>query len=192
MTDTIEVEVDGVVDDSTSGRAPRWGRPLAIAIVAALTLIVLVRAVDPGRMSRRPASPPAAVTSSTAAVASQDPRIKAAGAALAAWGTFAVSGQLDDLGEHFDPEGPQYRQLVADAHALRDPTSLTAYDVTLNDSHLRQVDDGRVLVDGVVTWTRPGEAEQRYAWELELRYEDGSSWRLWTVRDLARSGPPVP
>ena len=189
MTDTIEVEVDGVVDDSTSGRAPRWGRPLAIAIVATLALIVLVRTVGPGRMSRRPVGPQAAVTSTT--VPSQDPRIKIAEATLSAWGRFAVSGQLSDLGDLFDPDGPQYQQLVADVLASPDPPYQPRYDVTLNDTRLREVDAGRVVVEGVVRWTRRGEAEQRYVWELELRSQDGAHWRLWTVRDSTRAiGPP--
>jgi hypothetical protein len=188
MTDTIEVEVDGVVDDSTSGRAPRWGRPLAIAIVAALALIVLVRTVGPGRMSRRPVGPQAAVTSTT--VPSQDPRIKIAEAALSAWGRFAVSGQLSDLGDLFYPDGPQYQQLVADVHPSPDPPYQPRYEVTLSDTRLREVDAGRVVVEGVVRWTRRGEAEQRYVWELELRSQDGARWRLWTIRrDL--TAPPA-
>ena len=186
MTDTIEVEVDGVVDDSTSGRAPRWGLPLAIAIVTALTLIVLVRVVGTGRIVRRTSGLHAAVTSSTLSVASQDPRIKIAEEALGAWGRFAVSGQVNDLGDLFDPDGPQYRHLVADERASMDPTS-PPYDVTLSHTQLHQVDAGRVMVEGVVRWTRPGEEEQRYVWELELRSKDGVRWRLWTVRDSSRA-----
>ena len=185
MTDTIEVEVDGVVDDSTSGRAPRWGLPLAIAIVAALTLTVLVRTVGPGRMSRRPTGPYAAVTSSTVSLASQEPQIKVAEAALAAWGHFAVSGELSDLADLFDPDGPQYQQLVADVRVPREPTSQPPYDVTLSDARLREVEAGRVMVEGVVHWTRPGEQEQRHVWELEFRSQTGAPWRLWTVRNSA-------
>lgn len=185
MNDTIEVEIDGVVDDGPPRRAPAWGLPAAIAVVGVLALAVIVRVLVPGLMTgqgpaeeRRPAS------DSPAAGASEDTRILAARAALAAWGRFSVSGNLDVLAAHFDPTGPQYRQLEGEAETIRSGVrGGVPYDVSLAHAQVTNAGSNEALVTAIVTWVKPGEAEQRYSWEVVLRDAGRGQWRLWTVRD---------
>jgi hypothetical protein len=186
MTDTIEVEVDGVVDDGPPRRAPAWGLPAAIAVVGVLALAVIVRVVAPGLTAgQAPVGEPASAPTSPTVPASQDARVVAARDALAAWGRFAATGDLAALDRPFDPDGPQYQQLANEAGTLRSASATAQpYEVTLTDAHLGEATPGKAVVTGTVAWTRPDEPDQRYAWELVLRSTDGKAWRLWTVRDL--------
>ncbi len=193
MNDTIEVEVDGVIDDDTSGRAPAWGLPVAVAIVSALALVVVIRAVLPGVLGAHGQSGArhAVPKRHTSLAGVEDARIAGARAALAAWGRFAVSGDLGKVAGVFVPDGPQYRQLAGDAGIPRLVSGIARpYEVSLSDVHLGEAPPGEAVVIGTVVWTRPGEPDQRYAWELELRSADGNAWRLWTVRDAASGGKP--
>lgn len=193
MTDSreVDVEIDGVIDDEPSGTAPAWGLPVAVAIVGALALVVFLRVVLPGALgdrgqSRTGEAPPKTETSFAEV---EDPRVTAAQAALRAWGRFAGSADLGELAGHLVPDGPQYRQLASDvgvpgpvrAHARR-------YEVTLKDARLGEASPGEAIVIGTVVWTRSGEQDQRYTWELDLR-SDGNAWRLWTVRAVSGGEP---
>lgn len=186
VTDTIEVEIDGVVDDGPPRRAPAWGLPAAIAVVGVLVLAVIVRVVAPGLTSgQAPVGEPASAPTSHASPARQDDRVVAARDALAAWGRFAATGDLAALDRPFDPDGPQYRQLANEAGTLRSVAATAQpYEVTLTDARLGEALPGEAVVTGSVVWTRPGEPDQQYAWELVLRSTDGKAWRLWTVRDV--------
>lgn len=185
MTDTIEVEIDGVVDDGPPRRAPAWGLPAAIAVVGVLALAVIVRVVAPGLMTdQAPAGERTPASASPAAPAPEDARIVAARAALAAWGRFSVTGNLALLATHFDPMGSQYRQLVGEADTIRSGAGHgVPYDVSLDDVQVSTAGSDEALVTAMVTWARPGEAGQRYSWEIALKAAVPGQWRLWTVRD---------
>lgn len=191
MTDVIEVEVDGVVDDRGQNHAPKWGLPVAIAAVGLLTLTVLVRVVVPGVVGGDGSAHPEAAraTPTSAGVTSQDPRISAAEAALSAWGRFASTRDVADLADTFDLVGPQYRQLQTEQEGGGKATlGLSSYRVTLEAPRVRQTSADRSLVEGTIVWTGMEGTDQRYHWELELRSRAGA-WRLWTVRDRPALGP---
>ncbi|MDP3984075.1 MAG: hypothetical protein Q8Q52_03605 [Acidimicrobiia bacterium] len=101
--------------------------------------------------------------------------------ALAAWAEFASSGDLSTVHGFFDPDGPQYRQLAAEAAAAREWDG-DQYDFTLADAEV--VAPG--LVTGTVTVSRSGNLVQSFIWEIELRHL-GGRWQIWTVR-TANSG----
>ncbi|MGH9894632.1 MAG: hypothetical protein ACREA0_22175, partial [bacterium] len=141
MTDVIEVEVDGVVDDRGQNHAPKWGLPVAIAVVGLLTLTVLVRVVRPGVLGGEGSANPEAAraTTTSAGVISQDPRISAAQAALFAWGRFASTRDVADLADTFDPVGPQYRQLRTEQEGEgKEALGPSSYRVTLEAPRVRQ------------------------------------------------------
>jgi hypothetical protein len=81
---------------------------------------------------------------------------------------------------HFDPAGPQYRQLASEsesltAHPIGDPPfrfDLEAEEVRGSGS--------TVLVAGGVTVTRLGEPEQSLRWSIEMHLI-GDRWQVWTV-----------
>lgn len=110
----------------------------------------------------------------------------AARAALDAWARFADSGDVDHLEAVFDPGGPQFARLRAEAPGLaarpgaggRYAFTATAMQVGAGSSA-----DERVVVADVVV-SRVGETDQRFAWELVMRRGEGR-WRLWTVRERA-------
>lgn len=105
-------------------------------------------------------------------------------AGLAAWGRFAVSGHLAELEPWFDPEGPQYGLLAAEAPELADaPLGAPAYSVVMSDPVVYS-SVSETLVEGRVVFARTGEPSQSWRWRVVLRARDGS-WRIWTVEDLA-------
>jgi hypothetical protein len=114
---------------------------------------------------------------------------EAATAALNAWARFADSGDVDQLGPAFDLAGPQYARLRAEAPVLAaTPAGGAPYGFTATGIQVRPGggDGERVVVADVVV-SRPGETDQRFAWELVMRKSEGH-WRLWTVRERTASG----
>lgn len=107
--------------------------------------------------------------------------VEAAGAALAAWGDFAGTGDLSRVRLTFVPDGPQARQLEQEAERIQRADG-AGYRVALSDANV-EVSDGIATVVGTVTWSRPDEAEQVYRWAIELHAAEGS-WRLFTVRSV--------
>ncbi len=191
------MEVDGEVDDpgslSPGDRAPRWGLPVAIAVAAALLLAVLVLVVVPAlTRSGDTRSTDAASSSASDAIiqreratpAPADPRIDAAGRAVAAWGQFAVTGDLASLDGLFDKDGPQYRTLSEEVPRLvAGGGGRTPYQVTLSTADVVSSNDGEAIVKGNLIWQRKGESDQVHSWEIVLRRADNDRWVLWTVRD---------
>lgn len=104
--------------------------------------------------------------------------LAAAVAALHAWATFATTGELKPLADHFHPAGPQYRQLAAEASTIG-PDGV-AYSITLEPSGVTGDGDRRV-VRGGVTWSREGEPVGQYDWVIQMRRADDRAWRVWTV-----------
>jgi hypothetical protein len=110
--------------------------------------------------------------------------IEAARDALSAWGRFAVSGDLDRLDGFFHPDGPQWRQLAAEAETLADePPGPPRYTVTLRQPRIVERGRDRAVVRGRVTFARRGETTQRYRWDLVMVPGDEGDWLLWTAAE---------
>jgi hypothetical protein len=104
-------------------------------------------------------------------------------AALAAWGRFAVSGDLAGMADHFDPDGPQYTQLAEEAPRLAATPLGPPYAMTLTDPLVMVADDEIAEVEGLIVMTRPGEPNRTFPWRLHLR-RGPQGWRVWTVEPL--------
>jgi hypothetical protein len=103
--------------------------------------------------------------------------------AFAAWGEFAVTGDIELVESTFDVSGPQYAQLREEAPTLEaDPLGPPPYDFTLTEPSLRRPDPERAVVIADVTLERPGEPAQTFRWRIVMRWARGE-WLLWTVRD---------
>ncbi len=191
--EVLEIEVDGhPVDEAPqSGRAgPGWGLPAAIAVAGGLAIAVLVVAVVPivtGRPGTRPppTSPTAASTNRTTLELATHPdeRVIAAEAALNAWGQFAVTGDVELLEDSFDTTGPQYRALVDEAAAIAtDPAGTPPYDIELETARVDETSANEAVVAVSARWSRPGEPDRCFAWDVVLRRVLTDQWLLWTVR----------
>jgi len=129
--------------------------------------------------SREPDDRPEPASSTTV---DRDP-VQAAEAALADWGRFAVSGDLDAISASFDPAGPQYQLLTIEAGALSasgrgDPP----YAFTVEVVEVRAGEGEEQVVRAEVTMSRPGESIRRFNWDLVMRQVAGR-WLLWTVEE---------
>ena len=103
--------------------------------------------------------------------------------ALAAWGTFAVTGDLNDVGAFFHPDGPQWQVLVAEAETFV-PAGGEALAVTGDERSLVYgPDSATVRTD--VTFARSGEVPAVFDWNIELRPGPDNAWLIWSVEDLA-------
>ena len=175
---------------ASSDPPPPSGRPrLAVAVVVVLGLVVAYM-LTVGRPGSTPARPER--------LAPAGPE-QAAKAALEAWARFASTGDVAVLRDSFDPTGPQFTRLRAEAPQVATrSTSGAPYTfsaATLGTS--QGTDPDEQLVGADVVASRPGEADQRFAWELVLRRAGANRpWLLWTVRDraptasIARGGTP--
>lgn len=214
MGDVVSVEVDGEPGEprfDTGRSRPAWGMPVAIVVVGALVLGIGWTALRPAGGST--ASAPSVSTPTTARTAPasteaplvqggasttipaptstvvpatdmHDP-VEAARAALAAWGDFAVSGDLTRVRLVFSPDGPQLTQLEEEATRITPPadSSVPGYLVTLTDPRAEVASD-TVTVTGTVVWSRAAEADQTYRWAIELHQIADGTWRLFTVRTV--------
>jgi hypothetical protein len=108
--------------------------------------------------------------------------VRVASGALQAWGRFAVSGRIEELTSYFDPDGPQFAQFRREAAELAaHPTGPPEYRFAMSDATAERKGDDWV-VRGPVVVSRPGEADQRFIWELVVR-QKGVGWAVWTVRE---------
>ena len=104
--------------------------------------------------------------------------------ALAAWGEFAVTGRMRDLGEFFVSGGPQRRLLRSEAAAIRqDSPGLPSYEVTARDVFTVSVSQDDVVMRAEVVWSRDGEQTQVFVWDIQMQRVDGT-WQLLTVQDV--------
>lgn len=197
----------------TSRGRPAWGMPAAIVVVGALVLGVGWTAVRSAGGSTASSAPPSistpttqraapasteaplvqggasstipVPTSTTAAAPDMHDPVDAARAALAAWGEFAVTGDLTRVRLVFSADGPQLTQLEGEAGRISPPagTSVPGYLVTLTDPRSEVASD-TATITGSVVWSHPAEPDQTYRWAIEMHAADDGTWRLFTVRTL--------
>lgn len=129
----------------------------------------------------------ASITPVSTTSASTDPVLHALAVVeggLAAWGRFAVTGDLSVLEPWFDLDGPQYRQLAAEAEELAAVAlGPPPYSVVMSDAVVVEEAADEVRVRGRVVFARTGEASQSFDWEVVVRSTDGR-FRIWTVDNL--------
>ena len=118
----------------------------------------------------------------------QPPVVVALQAALDAWGQFAVTGQMADLGEHFVVGGPQRRLLRDESSVIREnPAGPPGYVVTASNIFSLSVTTDDVVLRADVEWAREGEESQQFLWDIQMRRIDGR-WQLLTVEDVTPGG----
>lgn len=109
---------------------------------------------------------------------------------LAAWGRFAVTGDLDRVAPWFSQEGPQWERFESEAPELSaDPLGEPPYEVMVDVGDMTG-DAGEMRVNVRVTFVRTGESSQTFRWRVVLRDED-DGWRIWTV-EAVDSQPSTP
>jgi hypothetical protein len=119
--------------------------------------------------------------------------LDASRSALAAWGRFAVSGSLDEVGRVFDQSGPQFERLTAESRGITaHPPGAPAYTFTLTSGTvLRSARADERIVRADVVVSRPNEEEQQFGWDLVMRRGTEDRWLLWTVRDGGKASSKV-
>lgn len=179
--DEVVAAGDESVDAAVAVGERGWRRRAAAGVVIALFAGVgymLTLGRPPGVGSTRTAQAPA--------VPVIEPVEEAARAALDAWARFANTGDVDQLGGVFDRGGPQFARLQAEAPVVGGrPAGGAPYAFTATAMKVAAGSSAeeRVVVADVVV-SRPGETDQRFAWELVMRKSE-DRWRLWTVRERA-------
>jgi hypothetical protein len=124
---------------------------------------------------------PVALPSSTSVPA---PALAAMERALDAWGVFAVTGRMRDLGDLFVPGGPQRRQLRDEADVIRAaPLGLPPFEVTLSDVLAISTAETEVVFRAEVTWSREGLDPQSFTWDIQMQQTEGV-WQLLTVEEI--------
>lgn len=98
--------------------------------------------------------------------------------ALVAWGVFAGSGDLGDVGPFFDPNGPQWASLSAEAGSIGNGFTAEIVERSLESS------SGSTLFEGDITLASIGET-RLVSWTIELRQAPDGQWRIWAVSDTA-------
>lgn len=99
--------------------------------------------------------------------------------ALVAWGKFAASGNLEDVEGFFDPDGPQWASLSAEAGSVG-----TGFAAEIVERSLLVNADSSKFV-GEITFSSNDDHET-VTWMIDLRQTPGSRWLIWSVSDTAR------
>lgn len=169
---------------------PTWRLGVAFGVVALLlaALILVTRAdADPAAAHAVATTPERATTSLEAPVSSgsvpdADRVLAHTDEALAAWGLFAATGELDDVEATF-AGGPQLEQLRSEApDRVASGPGLPAFDFAMSDSEVVNVDGNVASVRTAVTMARRGADTAEFFWQIDLRWdEDRSRWMLYTV-----------
>jgi hypothetical protein len=159
-----------------------------LALAAAL---VLVSRAEPEGVAATPssvASTQAVETTAsavTSSVAGESRVLSDAAEALAAWGVFAATGDLDPVFASF-AEGPQLDQLLAEAPDRRiSGPGLPAFEFEMSNTSIMAVTDDAATVQSSIEMTRPGIDPAQFRWEIELRWDpEDERWRLYTVSTI--------
>lgn len=156
------------------------------------TLATAPSTVTPDTAAPATLAPPNTSTTSTEApaiitstVASAPPAVIALQDALTAWGEFATTGRMRDLGGHFVAGGPQRRQLRAESEVIRaNPLGPPAYVVTTSNIFTVSVTATDVVLRTEIEWARQGEETQFLVWNIQMQLVEGV-WQLFTVEDVS-------
>jgi hypothetical protein len=108
--------------------------------------------------------------------------------ALADWGEFAVTNDLSDVKDSFWANGPQYKQLAAEAMKRKGKKiGPPPYKMTMTGVKVLSPRPDQRVLRGRVQMTRPGERPQTFDWDVWLKLDQAADgrWRLWTVRETA-------
>ncbi len=164
-------------DEFEADDPPEQGRRVVLVALAAVVAVFAVAYLALGRSGNGQSTPSGAAPAGAKAQV-----VGVASGALQAWGRFAVSGRLEELTPYFDPDGPQFAQFRREAADLAaHPTGPPEYRFAMSDATAERKGDDW-LVRGPVVVSRPGEADQRFTWELVVR-QKGEGWAVWTVRE---------
>jgi hypothetical protein len=132
---------------------------------------------------------PAAATSTSAPVTGERDVLSVVEEAMAAWGRFAVSGDLDEVEPFFAVDGPQYRLFVEEAVALAvAPPGPPPYRVSVETSDLVG-DAAEARVEARVRFIRTGEPSQSFRWVIVVR-RVGDDWKVWSVVGVDKGADP--
>lgn len=179
MPEVIDIRAAGGDrhDGEVEADEPTPGRRVVVVAVASVVVAFAVAYLVLGRSGHGQPAPRVTAPKGTKAQA-----VGVASGALQAWGRFAASGRLEELTPFFDADGPQFAQFRREAAELAaHPAGTTAYRFAMSDATAEH-QGGDWVVRGPVVVSRPGEADQRFTWELVVR-QKGESWTVWTVRD---------
>lgn len=107
-------------------------------------------------------------------------------AALAAWGKFAVDGNIEGIKAYFAPNTKQFNRFQLDAATISaSPPGGEPIKVVMNNPEAFKTDDNNWTVRGPVVWSRQGELTQNFNWELRLtRTSDRQPWQIISVRQF--------
>lgn len=164
------------------GRRGRQWAAMAIVALLAVGVAATVLAGGPG-----PSAGPPPPTTPVRLTVTIDQAVEAS---LDAWARFAGTGDLAVLAESFDPAGPQYERLRAEAPALASRPAVGSVFTVEIGSVMAGRDADEQIVSADVVLARPGEADQHFAWDLVMRHLPASErWVLWTVRERTGGAP---
>lgn len=165
---------------------PSGGNPPTVASTSATTTTT----GGDGSSTSSPDQTAAASSTSTPATAAPSPEtavLEATDRALAAWGEFAVTGDLTLVSRLFVAHGPQLEQLRGEGAALlAEPLGPPPYVFELRDPVVTMEDPGEANLAAQVVMTRPGDPPQELDWRIHLHQIDGT-WQLRTVEPWRRS-----
>ena len=161
------------------GVANPWRLAAAIGLIVVLGAVLMWQIVD--WPSNDAADDVTINTPAPVVVDDEEPWIDAAQDALDAWASFASTGDLAVLDGFFDPEGPQYAQLVGEASTV--VTGGGSYSFVLVNP-TAELAEGFPVVSGTVIVSRNGETTDELEWEIHLVEVDGR-WLLWTTEERA-------
>lgn len=179
--------LDTDVGDAKPDASSRTRVGLAAVVVAVLLLGLIWAANRSGGPGEVRASVDAAGAHAIAAPDDDQAVIADGQQSLAAWGEFAVTGDLAIVEEWFAPDGPQYGVLAAEAINLTaEPLGPPAYIFTMSDPEVIDVGVGERIMRGAVHITRAGEQPQEHEWDLHLRRDSARErWMVWTANATA-------
>ncbi len=180
-----------VLETDVGGAEPDAAPKARIGLAAALVAVLLFGLIWAATRSAGPGEVPAFVNAeegpATAGSDDNQAVVHDGQQALAAWGEFAVTGDLTIVEEWFDADGPQYGVFAAEAANLAsDPLGPPAYIFTMSDPEVLHVGVGERIMRGAVHITRAGEQPQQYGWDLHLRRSSTRGrWMVWTANATA-------
>jgi len=103
--------------------------------------------------------------------------------AFAAWGQYAINGNLELVRPYFVNSGPQFKVFQAKAAKIRsNPPGGIPLEIKMTDPEATQINDNTWSLKGVVTIGTAGQTPAEYSWEITMaRAPDRDRWRVMTI-----------